>query len=46
MLLLDVILFLVFIARVGVKHMMFELKVKGKMISLMFLSSLGKSLPM
>ena len=43
---LDVILFPVFMVRVSVKHMMFELKLKGKMISLMFLSSLGKSLPM
>ena len=30
----------------SVKHMMFGLKVKGKMISLMFSSSYGKSLPM
>ena len=46
MLSLDAILFPVFMVRVGVKHMMFELQVKGKMISLMFLSSLGKSVPM
>ena len=33
---LDVILSPVFIVRVSGKHMMFGLKVKGKMISLMF----------
>ena len=39
-------MFLVFMARVSVNHMMFGLKVEEKMISLMFLLSLGKSLLM
>ena len=43
---LDVILFPGFMLRVSVQHMMSGLKVKGKLISLMFSWSLGKSLPM
>ena len=43
MLSLDAILSPVFMVRVSVKHMMLGLKVKGKMISLMFSSSLGKA---
>ena len=42
----NMILYAVFMIRVSVKHVMVGLKVKGKMISLMFLSSLGKTLPM
>ena len=39
---LDVIVFPGFMLRVSVKHMIFGLKVKGKLISLMFSGSLGK----
>ena len=40
---LDMILFPVFMVRVSVKHMVFGLNVKGKMISLTVSSSLGKN---
>ena len=44
MLSLDVIFLPVFVVKVNVKHILFELKVTGTMISPMFLSNLGKRL--